>query len=476
MYLKRFFPWPVPFFFLSILFFSGPQLAVGQVWTGNSNNGASWSDGDNWDGGVAPVSGTSLVLFDDPTQRFSSNLDIGSVTNPLRIGQLTFETSQGNFDVVGSTAVIENQLSVSGGGELFLELEDGLIFANGATLNIEDGSTFQFANVLAVEGNDGTAELGITGNGELRFQSSCTNPETNVAINVASGVTSVFGDGVTASIFEDAEFNGMTVFSGSEVSFFATQTFNNDVNFEGQDLNTLIDINATITGTTTVQSGASVQLLVNSGNPGDIGIRGSGALVVESGGELEIGEDVIVSKDVQIDDGGRLLGLGEVDGTLAIFGLLDPGTSIGTLSVDGDVDLFETTTTCIELAGSMEGEFDLIAGIGDDANNINLDGELEVSFLDGFVPDEDDEFSFITGFNISGLFSNTTDDGSGGSLSSFTESTFGTLVTSDGTFTIEYGSDFVRLFGFQPAAIPEPGSVVLISMAIIGIAVRRKKT
>ena len=123
----------------------------------------------------------------------------------------------------------------------------------------------------------------------------------------------------------------------------------------------------------------------------------------------------------------------------------------------------------------MEGEFDLIAGIGDDANNINLDGELEVSFLDGFVPDEDDEFSFITGFNISGLFSNTTDNGSGGSLSSFTESTFGTLVTSDGTFTIEYGSDFVRLFGFQPAAVPEPGSVALISLAIIGITVRRRK-
>ena len=134
------------------------------------------------------------------------------------------------------------------------------------------------------------------------------------------------------------------------------------------------------------------------------------------------------------------------------------------------MDLFDTTTTCIELGGSMFGEFDLIEGVGDDENNIMLDGILEVSFLDGFVPDESDEFSFITGFNISGVFSNAS---GGDGLMSFTDGSFGTLITSDGTFTVEYGSDFVRLFDFQ--AIPEPGSAALIFMASIAIAIRRRK-
>lgn len=468
---ERLFPRIVPFFLLLVLAFSS-HSAVGQVWTGASQQGSNlWSDNDNWEGGVAPVSGTSLVLFDDPTLQATSFQDLGSNTT-FRLGQLTYETSSGNFELGGNEIIVENQFSVAGGGEL--NINTGLTFVNGASFDIEDGSTYRTTSSLAIENSDGTAELDITGSGVLEFG---TGGLTTTAINVASGVTTVFDNCGAGQIFitQDAEFNGRTSFRDSEVTFLAEQTFNNDVDFEADSFVTVFDINASISGTTTVRSGAFVQLFLGTGNQGDIGIRGPGGLVVESGGELEIGPDVIVSKNIQIDDGGRLLGMGNVEGTLEIFGLLDPGTSIGTLSVDGDVDLFETTTTCIELAGSMEGEFDLIAGIGDDANNINLDGELEVSFLDGFVPDADDEFSFITGFNISGLFSNTTDDGGGSSLLSFTESTFGTLVTSDGTFTIEYGSDFVRLFGFQPTAVPEPGSAVLISMAIIGIAVRRRK-
>ena len=127
----------------------------------------------------------------------------------------------------------------------------------------------------------------------------------------------------------------------------------------------------------------------------------------------------------------------------------------------------DTTMTCIELGGTGVGDYDLINGAGgfELAGSAFLDGDLEVSFIDGFMPTELDEFFFIQGFDIVGTFDNT-----GGGLD-FASS--GSLNVAGGVFQVEYGTDFVRLHSFQ--AIPEPTAVAVLAMVVMAGMTRRRR-
>ena len=434
------------------------------VWTGLSAGSNNWSDGDNWVEGVAPSSSpTTSVLFADPSVQSSSNVDIPASTTepPFQLGTLRYDTTAGDFTLDGDSITFNDQLSVAGGGRLTI-FNGTLQFNTGATIELEDNSTL---NTTRLDGGP----IDINGNGNLLFSLSTF---TTADFVTDTDVTTIFDNcGIgEITIGESPTFNGRVIFRDSIVEFLGSdQTFNNDVEFESGQFARVVSLNASIAGTTTVRSGATANFEFFSvvGGPGD--------LIVESGGQLGVDATSIINKTVEIEDGGRLFGVGTVDGGLRVRGNLDPGESVGTLTVDGDVELFETTTTCIELSGSMDGEFDLITSsfVDSPTGDLLLDGDLEISFLDGFIPDAADEFSFITGFNVSGTFQNTPLIG-GSNLLSLTDGTFGTLVTSEGTFSIEYQTNSVRLFNFQ--AVPEPAAAIFLGILAIGLVTQRRKT
>lgn len=457
------------FLVLLIAVTAGPEISRAQVtssefvWTGLSADSNNWSDGNNWFGGFAPGSDPATsVLFEDPSIQSSSfqNLPTNGMDPPFQLGTLRYDTSAGDFTIGGNSITVNDQLSVAGGGQLSI-FNFGLQFNTGATIELEDNSTLSTTEL------DG-GPININGNGNLLFGA---NTFTRTDFVTATDVTTTFDNCEevgTIVIDGSPTFNGRAIFRDSVVEFIGSgQTFNNDIEF-ASGLAQVSNLNASIVGTTTVRSGATAFFDSSSvvGGPGD--------LIVESGGQLGVDETSVIDKALEIEDGGRLFGVGTVAGTLRVRGDLDPGESVGTLTVDGDVELFETTTTCIELSGSMDGEFDLITSsfVDSPTGNLLLDGDLEISFLDGFIPDATDEFSFITGFNISGTFQNTPLGGS--SLLSFTDGTFGTLTTSEGTFTIEYQTNSVRLFNFQ--AVPEPGVAVFLGIFAIGLVTQRRKT
>ena len=90
----------------------------------------------------------------------------------------------------------------------------------------------------------------------------------------------------------------------------------------------------------------------------------------------------------------------------------------------------------IELAGINSGEFDVLSITG----QATLGGILEVSFLDGFLPEIGDTFDILTAGLISGEFD-------------VSQLMFPTM--SGRTFELDYGANYVRL-NTVASAVPLP--------------------
>jgi hypothetical protein len=94
-----------------------------------------------------------------------------------------------------------------------------------------------------------------------------------------------------------------------------------------------------------------------------------------------------------------LLGNGNVIGDISNPGTLAPGQSPGTYTVSGTYTAQSTAIHEFEVAGTAAGMFDVLsAGIA------NLNGVLNVTLINGFVPTNSHELPIITG-TINGTFS-----------------------------------------------------------------------
>lgn len=127
--------------------------------------------------------------------------------------------------------------------------------------------------------------------------------------------------------------------------------------------------------------------------------------LMQTGGEIAI--DGLLTLDASsavAASGGVVSGSGTIDGDVQLGNAtIDPGNAAGvaTLEVLGLVDMSFDTTTRIQIAGSADGQGDLI-----DADEVILNGRLEVDFVDGFTPSIGDVFTIIRADapGISGTF------------------------------------------------------------------------
>ena len=259
----------------------------------------------------------------------------------------------------------------------------------------------------------------------------------------------------------DLQTTGETTLQGGTLDGMATIDNNMIVNTTETSF---LDGDIEVTGTTTVQDGT---LEVSSTSV----LLGTGDVVVETDAILDV--QGLIEKNVQVDQDGRLRGVGDIIGNVTVEGTLDPGNSAGRLEIDGDVDLTDVSMTDIEIGGTMAGsEYDQVLGLGTAPNNLTLGGRLNVSVFDDFIPDENDEFVIFDNFLFTGTFSNVIDgrinvDGVG----SFAV-TFGTGGGSN--FSSQFLADNGLTFSdFQ--AVPEPGCVALMAGLLLGMTLRRKR-
>jgi hypothetical protein len=169
---------------------------------------------------------------------------------------------------------------------------------------------------------------------------------------------------------------------------------------------------------------------------------------VTSSGLIHIaGQQLVIPQNQSVG------GSGTIEGDVQNNGSIAPGSSPGAIAVTGNYTQAQTGSLLMEIAGVGPENFDALNITG----GANLDGLLNVSLLDGFVPSASDSFAILTAGSLSGAFDNVAG---------------GHLDITGGTFDVAYSPGGVTLSNFQ--AVPEPGTISVILLGITAAGVRRR--
>ncbi len=195
---------------------------------------------------------------------------------------------------------------------------------------------------------------------------------------------------------------------------------------------------------------------------GDV-TNNAGGLITSSGGTTTFFDDVVNNGEVRTNQDSFTVYFGSVSGngdtgsgTVIIEGDLKPGFSPGITAYAGNLQFGDNASMLIEFAGLTPGtEHDMVTV----ANDLTLDGQLDVALLDGFTPDLNQVFDIITiGGELTGTFDGLNEDALVGNFGG--TDLFITYQAGDGNDVALY-------------AVPEPTSLALLGLG--GLLVTRRR-
>lgn len=358
----------------------------------------------------------------------------------LEGGSLTLETL-----VVGGFG--PGLLEVSGGGQLggaFAQVSVGFVEGSSGEIRIVGPGSqltaecmdlgFEGVGILTVANGgllsmsdecSGTIVLGFdtTGNGTLNVGASAADAPVGAGIISAAAVIGGAGDAVVNFNHTNADY------------FF---TSNGEETGVGVPLDGELALIHRGTGQTTLTASGTFE--------GSTTIT-SGTLVIS---DVGTGASVLGTSSVLVQEGGVLAGTGNILGDAIVEGSLSPGNSAGLLAFAGDLSFAGTAILIMEIGGITPDTFDRISV----TEQLAYNGLLQISFLNGFLPDLNDTFVLFQDFaSQTGSFSSVVFDSAGYA---------GNLDYATGTLTI--------------TAIPEPraGMLVLFAAAAMFLRLRRR--
>jgi hypothetical protein len=319
------------------------------------------------------VDATEILVQD------SGLLRVGSDAWLLAFGDFTvdggdfFVNDGGEFGLIGPEAIVQN-----GGNFVHSPAEFVL---GGDTFRVESDGLAQFAGALR-----------ITGGGALR-------------VDGAGSSVVIAADSTWATVTQDAT---VELLHGGALIIAGDLRLSDGTN--GADATLTIDgagSSLTQTGGSLFIGDGSGSAVVNLGDGGalvaDVGVNlnATGQLNLQPGGLLDA-ETVDVNGGAFNFLGGELrfntfdTNLVNANGTVA------PGRSVGDADVVGNYTQQAAATLDVQIGGILPGQWDRL----DVSGNAILDGVLEVSLVDGFVPVAGNSFPVLETIfgNVSGQF------------------------------------------------------------------------
>lgn len=134
-------------------------------------------------------------------------------------------------------------------------------------------------------------------------------------------------------------------------------------------------------------------------------ITNDGSIVATSASNVTFYDDVTNNSTITVSPGTTATFLGSFSGngiggggTVFLEGDTRPGFSPGTMEFDGDLYLGEGHDLIIELGGDDAGDRDQLLVFGD----LNLDGDLLIEFIDGYLPAFGETYEFAIAQSVSG--------------------------------------------------------------------------
>jgi hypothetical protein len=298
----------------------------------------------------------------------STNCFLGSASTDTLTNKSTIEGagSIGDSNPMGITnagTIIANQSA-----PLIIVPDPVLGFSNTGTLTVNSGST------MNINGPFKNFTNGILARGVYSLAGTLEFPNAAIKTNA----TNLTLTGAAAQILDNISGNNAlkSLSSNSTAGVFSLQT----------GANVATTSKFTNKGKVTLGSGSSfgVRSYTQSANTTTV----DGTLTVSTGLTVQ---------------GGSLLGKGNLGAAITSNGSITTGDSAaspGVLTVSGSYKQSATGVLNTPIAGTATGQYGQLAV----ANGVSLNGTLNLSLINGFVPTIGSNFTLVTGIAISGQF------------------------------------------------------------------------
>lgn len=348
--------------------------------------------------GYGVVIGTPQVLADvDGTVNLNRDLDIGA--NPAAVYSMGVADLGGTTTISGGTLTAANGLQLGGAATLsghgtvaaaITAIPGSTIQASGGTLILGDAATyggFVTEGILVVEAG---AVM------DLRSASfAALGPLTTLnggTLLAPGGVVLGTGDNLVGTGAVDCKIAagfGSTIAAAGNLALgdaAALDGFSSNGSLVvGAHVVTINDSNQAVLGSLTTIDGGELAapngLLLREGN----NISGNGLISADV-----TTHGYTYGDPAGLELSGYVNGQGQFGGTVTFTGTYDPGSS-PTIAHHQDSTFTETSTLQMEIGGTIAGsQFDKII-----AEDLSLDGALQVTLIDGFVPQTGDSFDIF---------------------------------------------------------------------------------